>query len=167
MSDLLKWFGAQKPRERCSAGRNPSNAKEEPLMKSPTRQFPSKNPQRNQGIVVAFVLAALIVLFIVLYAANRGDAPQYGLTIKELGGDSMLAYSNSEELGYGEILLDYGANMVVEDVNGQVIDRGELHAEDRIRVTIAPRDEGLENDHVSDPVLEKIILLPDGSDEYV
>ena len=125
------------------------------------------NAGRGQRFIALFIMAALIVLFIVLYAGKRGDAPQYELTIKELGGDSMLAYSTSEELGYGEILLAYGANMVVEDVNGQIIDRGELHAGDRIRVTAAPREEGLENDSTPDPVLEKIVLLPDGSDEYI
>lgn len=135
-------------------------------MKSPTRQFPSKNPQWTQGVVVVFVLAALIVLFAVLYAGKRNDAPQYDLTIKELGGDSMLAYSTSYELGYGEILLAYGANMMIMDVNGQIIDRVELHAEDRIRVTIAPRIE-VTDGPAPDPVLEKIVLLPDGSDEYV
>ena len=31
----------------------------------------------------------------------------------------MLAGSTSEELGYGEVLLAYGEDMVVEDVNGQ------------------------------------------------
>lgn len=135
-------------------------------MTSPTRQFPSKNPQWTQGVAVVFVLAALIVLFAVLYAGKRDDAPQYDFTIKEVGGDSMLAYSTSDGLGYGEVLLAYGANMKLVDVNGQVIDRVELHAEDKIRVTIAPRNE-VPDDPAPDPVLEQIVLLPDGSDEYV
>lgn len=121
------------------------------------------NAGRGRRFTALFIMATLIVLFTVLYAGKRNDTPQYDLKIKELGGDAMLAYSTSEELGYGEILLTYGKDMVVEDVNGQIIDRGELHTEDRIRVSITSQDENSE----SDPVLEKIVLLPDGSDEYV
>jgi len=121
------------------------------------------NAGRGQRFTALFIMAALIVLFVVLSAGKHGGAPQYVLKIKELGSDSMLAYSTSEELGYGEVLLAYGANMVVEDVNGQIIDRGELHAEDRIRVSITSQGENPD----SDSVLEKIVLLPDGSDEYV
>ncbi len=91
-------------------------------MKSLANSFPMKMPCRSQSIIVTFVLAALIVLFIVLYPGKKAGTPQYELRIKELGGDAMLAYSTSEELGYGEILLAYGENMVVEDINGQIID---------------------------------------------
>ena len=126
-----------------------------------------KTPLKSQSIVVTFVLAALIVLFIVLYPGKKAGAPQYELRIKELGGDAMLAYSTSEELGYGEILLVYGENMVVEDVNGQIIDYAELSIEDRIQVTIAPREKDPDFDRYLDPIIEKIVLLPDDSDEYI
>ena len=62
----------------------------------------SKAPQ----IITAFIISALIVLFVLLFSAKH-EEPQYELTIKELGGTSMLAISESEELGLGEILLVY------------------------------------------------------------
>ena len=77
----------------------------------------SKAPQ----IITAFIISALIVLFVLLFSAKHEDK-QYELTIKELGGTSMLAISESEELGLGEILLVYSDDMVVRDVNGQEID---------------------------------------------
>jgi hypothetical protein len=147
--------------------------KEAPLMKSQTNTFSTKTPRRSQSIIVTFVLAALIVLFIVLYPGKKEDTPEYELRIKELGGDAMLVHSTSEELGYGEILLVYGENMVVEDVNGQIIDFAELSLQDKIRVTIAPFEDRPEYHYEPEyyydrnPVVEKIVLLPDGSDEYI
>lgn len=135
-------------------------------MKSLTNLSPAKMSRRSQSIAVSFVLAALIVLFVILYPGKQGEAPQYELRIKELGGDAMLAYSTSEELGYGEVLLVYDENMVVEDVNGQIIDYAELDIEDRIRVTIAP-EKHPEDDYYLDPIVVKIVLLPDDSDEYI
>ena len=136
-------------------------------MKSLTKSFPTKTPRKSQSVVVTFILAALIVLFIVLYPGKQDGAPQYELRIKELGGDAMLVHSTSEELGYGEILLVYGENMVVEDVNGQIIDYANLSIEDRIRVTIAPREKDPDFDRYLDPIITKIVLLPDDSDEYI
>lgn len=136
-------------------------------MKSLANSFPMKTLRKSQSIVVTFVLAALIVLFIVLFPGKQAVAPQYELRIKELGGDAMLVHSTSEELGYGEVLLVYGENMVVEDVNGQVIDYAELNIEDRIRVTIAPREKDADYDRYLDPIIEKIVLLPDDSDAYI
>lgn len=136
-------------------------------MKSLTNSFPTKTPRKSQSVIVTFILAALIVLFVVLYPGEKEDTLQYELRIKELGSDAMLVHSTSEELGYGEILLIYGENMVVEDVNGQIIDYAELSIEDRIRVTIAPREKRPAFDYDLDAVVEKIVLLPDGSDEYI
>ena len=120
----------------------------------------------NPQIIIAFIVSALIVLFVVLFSANRPE-PEYELTIKELGGSSMLAVSDSEELGLGEILLVYDEDMVVKDVNGQVIDYAELSIEDRISVNIAPREKDPDYDRDLDPVIETITLLPEGSDEYI
>ena len=122
----------------------------------------SKAPQ----IITAFIISALIVLFVLLFSAKH-EEPQYELTIKELGGTSMLAISESEELGLGEILLIYSDDMVVQDVNGQEIDYAELSVADRISVDIAPREKDPDYDRYLDPVIEKITLLPEGSDEYI
>ena len=122
----------------------------------------SKAPQ----IIMAFIISALIVLFVLLFSAKH-EEPQYELTIKELGGTSMLAISESEELGLGEILLVYSDDMVVQDVNGQEIDYAELSVADRISVDIAPREKDPDYDRYLDPVIETITLLPEGSDEYI
>ena len=79
----------------------------------------------------------------------------------------MLAISESEELGLGEILLIYSDDMVVQDVNGQEIDYAELSVADRISVDIAPREKDPDYDRYLDPVIETITLLPEGSDEYI
>lgn len=122
----------------------------------------SKAPQ----IITAFIISALIVLFVLLFSAKH-EEPQYELTIKELGGTSMLAISESEELGLGEILLVYSDDMVVQDVNGQEIDYAELSVADRISVDIAPREKDPDYDRYLDPVIETITLMPEGSDEYI
>ena len=122
----------------------------------------SKAPQ----IITAFIISALIVLFVLLFSAKH-EEPQYELTIKELGGTSMLAISESEELGLGEILLVYSDDMIVRDVNGQEIDYAELSVADRISVDIAPREKDPDYDRYLDPVIETITLLPVGSDEYI
>ena len=136
-------------------------------MKSRTNSFPTKTSRKSQCLVVTFILAALLVLFILLYPGGQTVQPEYELKILELGGESMLAHSTSKELGYGEILLIYDENMVVEDITGQVIDFVELSPEDRIRTTILPREKDPEYDRYLDPVVDKIILLPDDSDDYV
>ena len=122
----------------------------------------SKAPQ----IITAFIISALIVLFVLLFSAKH-EEPQYELTIKELGGTSMLAISESEELGLGEILLIYSDDMIVRDVNGQEIDYAELSVADRISVDIAPREKDPDYDRYLDPLIETITLLPEGSDEYI
>ena len=126
------------------------------------KETAKKAALRNQNVVIAFIIAALIVLFVVLFAAGHGE-PRYELTIKELGGTSMLAISNSEELGTGEILLTYADDMVVQDVNGQIIDYAELSVADRISVEI----ESGSKDAEGEPVIEAITLLPEGSDEFI
>lgn len=115
--------------------------------------------RKNVGLVILFIIAALIVLLAVLYGAKDHEQ-EYELTILELGGTSMLAHSTSEELGTGEILLVYADDMVVQDVNGQIIDLAELNIEDHIRVSI-------EQESAAEPVIDRITLLPEGSDEYI
>lgn len=122
--------------------------------------------RRNAGLVILFVIAALIVLLVVLYGTKDSNR-EYELTIMELGGTSMLAHSTSEELGTGEILLVYANDMVVQDVNGQIIDFAELGIEDRIRVELAPREKIPGSESYLDPVIETITLLPEGSDRYI
>ena len=115
---------------------------------------------KNYNVVIAFIIAALIVLFAILHAAGR-DEPQYELTIRELRGTSMLAVSDCEELGMGEIELNYSEDMVVQDVNGQIIDYADLSVEDRINVELADVEEG------AAPVIDVITLIPEGSNEYI
>ena len=124
------------------------------------------NVRRDAGLVILFVIAALIVLLVLLYGAKNSNR-EYELTIMELGGTSMLAHSTSEELGTGEILLVYADDMVVQDVNGQIIDFVELGIEDHVRVTLAPREKIPGSGGYLDPVIETITLLPTGSDEYI
>ena len=78
----------------------------------------------------------------------------------------MLAASASEELGYGEILLVYSEDMVVEDVNGQELGPGELSVDDRVRVQLVPGEEGAQGKE-SEPVISHILLLPGGSDDFI
>ncbi len=123
-------------------------------------------PAKNQNLIIGFIIAALIVLFVVLFAANR-DEPRYELTIKELGGSSMLALSDAKELGVGEILLVYGDDMVVQDVNGQIIDLIDLDVEDKISVSLAPHEKVPKDGVLADPVIGAITLLAVGSNEYI
>ena len=71
---------------------------------------------KRSNTVVLLVIAALLVLVMIFLPEREPNEPQYELTIRELGATSMLAGSTSEELGYGEVLLVYGEDMVVEDV---------------------------------------------------
>lgn len=126
-----------------------------------------KKSIKNQNIIVLFVVAALIVLLVILFR-SRGETPeQYEVTIMELGGDSMLAHSSSDELGIGEMLLIYAEDMIVEDVNGQIIDYAELGIKDEIRIEIEPRVKHPEYDYYLDPVVTKITLLPDDSNDFI
>lgn len=124
------------------------------------------NARRNAGLVILFVIAALIVLLVVLYG-TKDSAMKYELTIQALGEGSMTVISNYEDLGAGEVLLAYSEDMLVQDVNGQEIDLAELSAENRIRVELAPREKIPSSEGYLDPVIETITLLPTGSDEYI
>lgn len=124
------------------------------------------NARRNAGLVILFVIAALIVLLVLLFGA-KDSAMKYELTIQALGEGSMSAISNYEDLGAGEIILVYSEDMRVQDVNGQEIDLAELSAENRIRVELAPREKVPGSGGYLDPVIETITLLPTGSDEYI
>ena len=64
------------------------------------------NARRNAGLVILFVIAALIVLLVLLFGA-KDSAMKYELTIQALGEGSMSAISNYEDLGAGEIILVY------------------------------------------------------------
>ena len=124
------------------------------------------NARRNAGLVILFVIAALIVLLVLLFS-TKGPAMKYELTIQALGEGSMTAISNYEDLGAGEIILVYSEDMRVQDVNGQEIDLAELSAENRIRVELAPREKVPGSEGYLDPVIETITLLPEGSDRYI
>ena len=124
------------------------------------------NVRRNAGLVILFVIAALIVLLVMLFSM-KDSAMKYELTIQTLGEGSMTAISNYEDLGAGEVLLVYSEDMLVEDVNGQEIDLTELSAADRIRVEIAPREKAPGSGAYLDPIIETITLLPVGSDRYI
>ena len=124
------------------------------------------NARRNAGLVILFVIAALIVLLVLLFGA-KDSAMKYELTIQALGEGSMSAISNYEDLGAGEVLLVYSEDMLVQDVNGQEIDLAELSAENRIRVELAPREKIPSSEGYLDPVIETITLLPEGSDRYI
>lgn len=130
-----------------------------PLHKSTSQPKFDSNKYR---IIILFIIAGLFVLLCVLYGAKTNES-KYELSIKEIGSESMLAISDSEELGLGEILLLYDEDMVIEDINGQIIDLGELSAQDRIRVFTAKNQKGENNE----PFVEKIVLLPVANDEYV
>ena len=60
--------------------------------------------RRNAGLVILFVIAALIVLLVLLFGA-KDFTMKYELTIQALGEGSMTAISNYEDLGAGEVLL--------------------------------------------------------------
>lgn len=121
--------------------------------------------RKFKGIALA---GMAIVLAAILAAVHFGSSPEgYVTTIKEIGSDSMLVHSKSEELGYGEILLIYDEDMIIRDVNGQEISLGELDISDSIRIEIQPREKHPEYDYYLDPVVDTMILLPDGSDDYI
>lgn len=121
---------------------------------------------KRSNTVVLLVTAALLVLVMIFLLERKPNEPQYELTIRELGATSMLAGSTSEELGYGEVLLVYGEDMVVEDVNGQELGPGELSVDDRVRVQLVPGEEGAQG-KASEPVISHILLLPGGSDDFI
>lgn len=125
-----------------------------------------KTTRKKPNTVVLLIIAALLVLALILLPERNAGEPQYELTIRELGGTSMLAASASEELGYGEILLVYSEDMVVEDVNGQEISYDELGVADKIRVSLLPGEKDAQG-NPSEPVISRIILLPGGQDDYV
>lgn len=130
-----------------------------------TNQMKNTAHKRSNTIVL-LVIATLLVLVMIFLPERKPNEPQYELTIRELGATSMLAGSTSEELGYGEVLLVYGEDMVVEDVNGQELGPGELSVDDRVRVQLVPGEEGAQG-KASEPVISHILLLPGGSDDFI
>ena len=89
------------------------------------------------------------------------------MTIKEIGSDSMLVFSSSEELGRGEILLTYDEDMVIRDVNGQELSLDELAPSDNILIKIRPHEKNSKNSNRLDPVVETMILIPDDSNDFI
>lgn len=127
-----------------------------------------KNMKCNRKVKGIAAAGMAIVLAAILAAAHLGSRPEgYVTTIKEIGSDSMLVHSTSEELGYGEILLIYDEDMVIRDVNGQELGLGELDISDSIRIEIQPCEKHPEYDYDLDPVVDTMILLPDESDDYI
>jgi len=120
------------------------------------------NKGNNTQTIVIFIIAALTVLLMILCCSSRSE-PRYELTIKEIGTDSITVISNYEELGAGEIQFRYDEDMLVQDVNGQVIDLIDLRADDRIFVEFSDK----ESDSQTLPAVEMITLIPTGSSEYI
>ena len=136
-------------------------------------QSPNMNRQNNNhrvngnsglsgSMTVLFVIAGLIVLFIILYCAGHRnqDMPKYQVTIKELTDAGMVVQSESEALGAGEIRLNCADDLHVEDINGQEIAYEELKRSDNIRVSVTTEK------LTGYTVVNSIILLPDDSDDY-
>ena len=114
-----------------------------------TNQMKNTAHKRSNTIVL-LVIAALLVLVMIFLPERKPNEPQYELTIR----------------GYGEVLLAYGEDMVVEDVNGQELGPGELSVDDRVRVQLIPGEEGAQG-KASEPVISHILLLPGGSDDFI
>lgn len=127
------------------------------------KKNPGTQTAANNSMTVLFVIAGLIVLFIILFCAARGgkDTPMVEVTVKELTDSGMVVQSESGKLGTGEIRLAYADDLYVEDINGQEIDRAELQNSDEIRVSV-------EKEKLTGfMTVSKIILLPDDSDDYI
>ena len=109
--------------------------KQTPNMKQKSSNTPSTT---NSNAIILFVIAGLIVLFIILFCASRSEKviPTYDVTIKELTSTGLVVESESGKLGKGEIKLTCADDLYVEDINGQEIDYAELKASDAIRVSV-------------------------------
>lgn len=132
-----------------------------------TTNMKQKNPGTpsapNTSMTVLFVIAGLIVLFVILFWASHSEKiiPKYDVTIKELTSTGMVVESESDRLGKGEIRLVNADDLYVEDINGQEIDYAELKASDAIRVSVT-------REIMSGSIrVDRIILLPDDLDEYI
>ena len=109
--------------------------KQTPNMK---QKNPGTQSTPNTSMTVLFVIAGLIVLFIILFCASRSEKviPKYDVTIKELTSIGLVVESTEGKLGKGEIKLTCADDLYVEDINGQEIDYAELKASDAIRVSV-------------------------------
>ena len=134
--------------------------KQTPNMK---QKNPGTQSTPNTSMTVLFVIAGLIVLFIILFCASRSEIviPKYDVTIKELTSTGLVVESESGKLGKGEIKLTCADDLYVEDINGQEIDYAELKASNAIRVSVT-------KESMSGFIrVDRIILLPDELDEYI
>ena len=134
--------------------------KQTPNMK---QKNPGTSSTSNTSMTVLFVIAGLIVLFVILFCASRSEKviPKYDVTIKELTSTGLVVESESGKLGKGEIRLTCADDLYVEDINGQEIDYAELKASDAIRVSVT-------RENMSGFIrVDRIILLPDELDEYI
>ena len=134
--------------------------KQTPNMK---QKNPGTQSAPNTSMTVLFVIAGLIVLFVILFWASHSEKiiPKYDVTIKELTSTGMVVESESDRLGKGEIKLVNADDLYVEDINGQEIDYAELKASDAIRVSVT-------REIMSGSIrVDRIILLPDDLDEYI
>lgn len=134
--------------------------KQTPNMK---QKNPGTQSAPNTSMTVLFVIAGLIVLFVILFWASHSEKiiPKYDVTIKELTSTGMVVESESDRLGKGEIKLVNADDLYVEDINGQEIDYAELKASDAIRVSVT-------KEIMSGSIrVDRIILLPDDLDEYI
>lgn len=134
--------------------------KQNPNMK---QQSNGSASSMNSNAIILLVIAGLIVLFVVLFCTAHGgkNQPMEEVTIREMASDGLVVHSESGKLGTGEVKLFYSDDLYVEDINGQEIDYGELKASDALRVSVT-------KESASDSfVVNKIILLPDDSDDYI
>ena len=134
--------------------------KQTPNMK---QKNPGTQSAPNTSMTVLFVIAGLIVLFVILFWASHSEKiiPKYDVTIKELTSTGMVVESESDRLGKGEIRLVNADDLYVEDINGQEIDYAELKASDAVRVSVT-------REIMSGSIrVDRIILLPDDLDEYI
>lgn len=134
--------------------------KQTPNMKQKT---PGTQSTPNTSMTVLFVIAGLIVLFVILFCTSRKEEviPKYDVTIKELTSTGLVVESTEGKLGKGEVKLTCADDLCVEDINGQEIDYAELKASDAIRVSVT-------RENMSGFIrVDRIILLPDDLDEYI
>lgn len=116
--------------------------------------------QRNSsdsGTIVLFIIAALMVLFALLYwaAHDTSRAPMYEATIQTISDAGIVVKSKD-----GEKLLPFEPEKLrVEDINGQVIDCKELQTDDRIKVAVKKDGEKT--------LVDRIILMPDDISVYI
>jgi len=138
------------------------------------KQKPLSKTKRSNGFgmiaLFVIVIAVIVILTNTLHSTEKpATTPRekgHTVKIKEIKNNEMIVVSESDALGRGEITIQYDEKIVVEDVNGQIIDFAELSAGDRIEVIVKPasKDEKTKN---KPTVANKLILLPDDSNTYV